>query len=84
MNLVEFTEKEIVDFKKMVGLNVKRLREEANFSQMDLYEAIGHKSNSIVSQGELAKKNFNIEQLYKISKVLNCEMSDFFVSLEKV
>ena len=84
MNLVEFTEKEIVDFKKMVGLNVKRLREEANFSQMDLYEAIGHKSNSIVSQGELAKKNFNIEQLYKISKVLNCEMSDFFVFLEKV
>ena len=83
MNLVEFSEKEIVEFKKMVGLNVKRLREEANFSQMDLYEAIGHKSNSIVSQGELAKKNFNIEQLYKISKVLDCEMSEFFISFKK-
>lgn len=82
MSSIEFSEKEIVEFKKMVGLNVKRLREEANFSQMDLYEAIGHKSNSIVSQGELAKKNFNMEQLYKISKVLDCEMSEFFVSIE--
>ena len=79
MDFIEFSDKEIIEFKKIVGLNVKRLRENAGLSQMELYEAIGHKSNSIISQGELAKKNFNIEQLYKISKVLKCDMSDFFL-----
>jgi len=82
MNFIEFSENEIVEFKKNVGLNVKRLREDAGLSQMELYEAIGHKSNTIISQGELAKKNFNIEQLYKISKVLGCEMSEFFILLK--
>ena len=83
MDLKEFSEKEISDFKKLVGFNVKRLRQDAGFSQMKLYEAIGHSSNSIIAQGELAKKNFNIEQLYKISKVLGCKMNDFFLPYAK-
>ena len=83
MNNIEFSQEEINDFKKLVGLNVKRLREKADISQMALYEAIGHSSNSIIAQGELAKKAFNLEHLYKISKVLNCEVSDFFLPIQE-
>ena len=43
--------------------------------------SIGQKSTTIISQAELGtKKHFNIEQLYKIAKVLKCDIQDFFIS----
>ncbi len=67
---------------KKVGENVKKIRESKNITQLQLAEMIGHKSTTIISQGELGKKNFNIEHLYKISKALNVSLCDFFKGIE--
>jgi len=67
---------------KKVGENVKKIRENKNITQLQLAEMIGHKSTTIISQGELGKKNFNIEHLYKISKALNTSLCDFFKGIE--
>jgi transcriptional regulator with XRE-family HTH domain len=73
-------DEEVKNLHKRIGLNVKQLREEKNFTQLELAMAIGQKSTTIISQAELGtKKHFNIEQLYKISKVLECNISDFFI-----
>lgn len=72
-------EQEVKSFHKLIGKNVKRLREEKNYSQRSLSLAIGQESTSIISQAELGKnKHFNIEQLYKISKELNVDICEFF------
>jgi len=74
----DIKESEIIALHKRIGLNVKRIREKRGFSQLELTLAIGHKSTTIISQAELGKnKHFNIEQLHKIAKVLNCTMCDF-------
>jgi len=71
---------EVAELHKKIGMNVKRLRLEKKLTQLELAMAIGQKSTTIISQAELgSKKHFNIEQLYKLSKVLNCEISDFFL-----
>ncbi|WP_024791531.1 helix-turn-helix domain-containing protein [Lebetimonas sp. JS032] len=52
---------------KKIGENVKKIRESKNITQLQLAEMIGHKSTTIIAQGELGgKKHFNIEHLYKI------------------
>jgi len=71
---------EVAELHKKIGMNVKRLRLEKKLTQLELAMAIGQRSTTIISQAELgSKKHFNIEQLYKLSKVLNCEISDFFL-----
>jgi transcriptional regulator with XRE-family HTH domain len=72
-------EQDVKNFHKLIGENVKRIREEKDFSQRELSLAIGQESTSIISQAELGKnKHFNIEQLYKISKELNVDFCEFF------
>ena len=71
---------EVSELHKKIGMNVKRMRLEKKLTQLELAMAIGQKSTTIISQAELgSKKHFNIEQLYKLSKVLNCEINDFFI-----
>lgn len=55
-------------------------------TQLDLTLAMGYKSVGLVSQAELClnQKHFNIEHLYKISKVLEVEMGEFFKGMEEV
>ena len=70
---------EIEQLHKKIGQNVKQIREKKGMTQLELSQAIGHKTTTILSQAELGKnKHFNIEQLYKISQVLNCDLCDFF------
>ena len=74
----DIKESEIVALHKRIGLNVKKIREMRGLSQLELTLAIGHRSTTIISQAELGKnKHFNIEQLHKKAKVLNCTMCDF-------
>ena len=65
---------------KQIGMNVKRLREEKNITQLELSHAIGHKSVSVVSCAEICHKNyhFNIEHLSKIAYVLDVDICEFF------
>ncbi len=67
---------------KKIGENVRKIRENKKISQLELAEMIGHKSTTIISQGELGKKHFNIEHLYKISKVLDISICEFFKGVE--
>ena len=71
---------EIENAYKIIGSNVKRIRKEKGYTQLQLSLAMGHNSVSIVSCAEIYhnRHHFNIEHLLKISKVLNVPVSSFF------
>jgi len=64
-----------------IGLNVKRAREAKGLSQLQLSQAIGHKSVTIVSRSEIYYKgqHFNIEHLAKIAYVLEVSVEDLIL-----
>ncbi len=68
------------EFHKKIGANVKRLREEKGLSQLALSHAIGHKSVSVISNGEIYHNQykFNLEHLGKIAYILDVDISEFF------
>ena len=65
---------------KTVGANVARMRKMRGISQLDLALSIGLKSVGLVSVAELYhnKRHFNLEHLYKIAAVLECDICEFF------
>lgn len=68
---------------KQIGLNVKKYREEKGISQLELSQVIGHKSTTIISQGEIGiKKHFNIKHLHKISIALDIDICKFFETVK--
>lgn len=62
-----------------IGKNVKKIREEKGLTQLQLSQAIGHKSVTVISRAEIyyKKQHFNIEHLVKIAFVLNVDMCEF-------
>lgn len=74
----DFAKLELENFYRKVGENVKKIRKEKNISQMELALAIGHNSVGHIAKAELYKygKHFNLEQLFKISRVLNISLHD--------
>lgn len=66
-----------------VGKNVKHYRESRGLTQLQLSQAIGHKSVTIVSRAEICYKgqHFNIEHLAKIAYVLEVNLCVFFQDL---
>lgn len=80
MEIYDFNEEELENFYKKIGRNVKKYRENKGVTQMELAHAIGHNSVGHIAKAELYKyeKHFSLEQLYKISKVLDVSMSKFF------
>ena len=70
---------------KMIGTNVKRIRESKNISQLKLSYALGYKSVSIVSCAEIYhnKIHFNIEHLAKIAYVLDVDICEFLKPFQK-
>lgn len=75
----DFTEKDLDNFYKLIGKNVKRVRQSKKVTQMQLAYAIGHNSVGHVAKAELNKygKHFSIENLYKIASVLDVPISIF-------
>lgn len=59
-----------------IGKNVKKAREEKDLTQLQLSQAIGHKSVTIISRAEIFYKgqHFNIEHLTKIAYVLETDI----------
>ena len=53
-----------------------------NMTQLELALEMGYRSVSLVSAAELytRKKHFNIEHLYKISKILDVPIEIFFIN----
>lgn len=79
-NSDELPSKAIDDFYKQIGMNVKKQRELKGYTQLQLSQALGHKSVGLVSQAELylKKQHFNLEHLYKIAYILECNFKEFF------
>ncbi len=77
---LEVDAKEINAFHKKIVENIKRIRKEKKVTQTDLALSIGHKSVSTIGKIEanLEDKHYNIEQLYKIAKVLDVDVKEFF------
>lgn len=75
---IVFSEDEIISMYKIIGENVKKYREAKGISQLQLSNAMGYSSVSLVSAAELCNdgKHFNLEHLYKIAKILDIEMTD--------
>ena len=68
------------DFYKLIGKNVKRIRQEKNLSQLELAIKKKKKSTSFYSNCEnyKNKEHFNLEHLFLISNTLNVDLSEFF------
>jgi transcriptional regulator with XRE-family HTH domain len=80
MKTVDFEDGLIENFYKLVSKNVVRIRNEKKVSQLKLANAIGHQNATFIGKAELLaeKKHFNLEHLYKISTVLEVDISEFF------
>lgn len=80
MNYLELTDEEIKNFHRQIANNIKKIRKEKNVTQLDLALTIGHKSMSTIGKIEagLENKHYNVEQLYKIAKVLEVDICEFF------
>lgn len=80
MEYLEFTDEEIIYFHRTITNNIKRIRKEKKITQLDLALTIGHKSMSTIGKIEagLENKHYNVEQLYKISKILDVDICEFF------
>lgn len=82
MSQTAFSDEEIQNIYKLIGGNVKYYRTLREMSQLALSYEMGYKSVSLVSAAELCNddKHFNIEHLYKISKILDIPIAQFFES----
>ena len=67
-------------FKKL-GKRLKLLRMESGITQTDMAQSIGL-SQTNLSNMESGRTAITIQNLFKIQKVLNCNMSDFFVDFD--
>lgn len=67
---------EIEEFYKYVSQNVKKYRNIAGFSQLELALEIGIKSVAFYSNCENNKqgKHFNLQHLYKIAKAIKVDI----------
>ena len=80
-NADELPSEAIDTFYKQIGMNVKKYRELKGYTQLQLSQALGHKSVGLVSQAELylKKQHFNLEHLYKIAYILECDITELIV-----
>lgn len=80
MKIIDFENGNLESFYKLVSTNVVRIRQEKKISQLKLANAIGHQNSTFVGKAELLadNKHFNLEHLYKISEVLDVDITEFF------
>ena len=83
-DITNLPENVIDDFYINIGKQVKFFRTKQGYTQLQLSQAVGHKSVGLVSQAEiyLNKQHFNIEHLYKIAYVLDVDISEFFKDIK--
>lgn len=85
MNLdIEISQEEIELFHRFIGRRVKHLRQQQGLSQMQLALAMRFNSVSSIAKAEIGveNKHFNLEHLYKIAKILELDLCDFFQDKE--
>jgi transcriptional regulator with XRE-family HTH domain len=74
------------NFLDIVSANVIRIRKLKGYSQLRLATEMGYSSASYFGRAEIRKNNehFNLVQLFKISRILNVPLSDFFISTNEI
>ena len=79
-NFSNASESEILEFHKKVADNVRKFRESAGISQLDLAIEIGIKSVAFYSNCENLRygKHFNLEHIYEIAKALKIDIKELF------
>ncbi len=77
---IEITEEEIHNFHKKISKNVRKIRKKKNLTQLDVSIAIGLSNPSFITNAESlkSKKKFNLNQLFKLSIILETDISEFF------
>lgn len=84
MKIIDFDDGYLEDFYELVSQNVIRIRKEKKISQLKLANAMGHQNATFLGKAELLAENkhFNLEHLYKISTILEVNISEFFRSFD--
>jgi DNA-binding XRE family transcriptional regulator len=72
-------------FSQLISNNVKKYRIKKGYTQEKLSLDIGHTSTALISKAENGtyNKHFNIEHIFKISKVLDVPVEKFFIHSEE-
>ena len=80
LKLIDDLDNEANELLDLISTNVVKARKEKGYSQLKLATEIGYSSASYIGRMEIRKNNehFNIVHLFKISKVLNIRISEFF------
>ena len=80
LKLIDDLDNEANELLDLISTNVVKARKEKGYSPLKLATEIGYSSASYIGRMEIRKNNehFNIVHLFKISKVLNIPISEFF------
>ncbi len=81
LNILDITnEKEIDLFFQKISKNIKKLRQEKNLSQLEVALSIGQSSSGFYANAENYShgKHFNLVHLYKIAKLFDVKIEQFF------
>jgi len=80
ISAVECSVEETKLFYQKIARKVQQIRKKRGLSQLELSYLIGFKSTSLVAGAEAGYSNirFSLEHLYKIAKVLQVEVKEFF------
>jgi len=75
---------EIEGFYRAVSRRVRRLRETAGISQLDMALSIGIHSVAFYSNCECTRygKHFNLEHIYKIARILGVPIAELFADID--
>ncbi|WP_299083371.1 helix-turn-helix transcriptional regulator [uncultured Campylobacter sp.] len=79
-NLAFFSTDEIRNFYVQISTNVRKLRESKGMSQLEMALSMDISSVAFYSNCESCRydKHFNLEHIYKISKILGVEVGEIF------
>lgn len=68
-----------------VASNIKRMRQERNLSQLETVLSIGQASGRFYANMEnnAHGKHFNLLRLFKLSKLFNCDINEFFKEISE-
>ncbi|PLY09973.1 MAG: transcriptional regulator [Arcobacter sp.] len=79
--MLNFSDDEILEFQDKISNNIKQLRLNKKMTQLDLSIELGLRNSSFISHVENPKiptHHYSIVHLYKLSKVFEVEIEEFF------
>ena len=77
-------DRNLTKFYKIIGSNVKKLREDKGLTQLELSQQMDFNSVGLIGQAEIYynKQHFSLKHLYMMASILECRIEDFFKGVE--